>query len=156
MLLLILVVSGVIVTVASESCYYHRCMGCRPEAQYLPGTPVECGPENWVSPEWITNNIHPPPSTGSRVPIEYRCLKIVSSPEDSSLSNTIDIVKGCIPERKVDGTCSAILSMQRSRGYTNSKCYVCWGDNCNSGYSTTAMPLLLICFISFFTFMFYK
>ncbi|KAJ0174606.1 hypothetical protein K1T71_009714 [Dendrolimus kikuchii] len=76
MLVIILSVAGIIPYAATESCFYQRCLGCHPQEMIAPGVPIECHPKNWVSPTWIHNYGHPPPTTDSKIPIEYRCLKM--------------------------------------------------------------------------------
>lgn len=71
-------------TVTPESCFYQRCLSCDPTDALSPGSPVECQPSNWVTAQWIHQLGHPPPSTDSKVPVEYRCLKMVATPDNKS------------------------------------------------------------------------
>ncbi|KAI8439503.1 hypothetical protein MSG28_013262 [Choristoneura fumiferana] len=88
--------------ITPESCVYHRCLSCHPDDAASPGSPIECHPSNWVTAQWIHNLGHPPPSTDSKVPVEYRCLKMVATPDDKSLGNTVDVIRGCVPKVQVD------------------------------------------------------
>ncbi|XP_053610505.1 uncharacterized protein LOC128675240 [Plodia interpunctella] len=133
--------------VAPESCYFKQCLGCRPEDIFSPGTPIECHPSNWATPEWIYNHGHPPPSTASRVPIEYRCLKFVATPDDKTFGNTVDILKGCVPKQQADSVCVGLESVERARGHSDARCYICNRNNCNSArhvHVTITVPLISV------------
>ncbi|XP_059052751.1 uncharacterized protein LOC131847247 [Achroia grisella] len=132
MFMLIWSIAVLLPYVASESCFHKRCLSCRPEEVFSPGAPIECHPSNWVSPEWVFRHGHPPPSTSSKVPIEYRCLKMVATPDDKSISNTVDVIKGCVPKVQVDSVCLGLEAVERSRGHSDARCYICNGNNCNT------------------------
>ncbi|RVE49806.1 hypothetical protein evm_005536 [Chilo suppressalis] len=144
MLLLILSFSVLLPYVSPESCFYQRCLGCRPEQSAGPGTRVECHPSNWVTAQWVHNIGHPPPSTDSWIHLEYRCLKLVATPDDKTYGNTVDVVRGCIPKVQVDSVCLGLVAVERARGHSDARCYVCRGDDCNSVAKTQLMMYLPI------------
>ncbi|KOB52186.1 Uncharacterized protein OBRU01_26373, partial [Operophtera brumata] len=97
-----------------------RCLSCYPQELVAPGSPVQCQPDNWVSAQWVHNYGHPPPSTDSKVPIEYR------------FGNTVDVLKGCIPRAQEDSVCNGLLAVERARGHSDARCFICRGNNCNA------------------------
>ncbi|XP_075980667.1 uncharacterized protein LOC142979557 [Anticarsia gemmatalis] len=141
MLVLILSVIGLFPYAITEKCFYSRCLGCYPEQAASPGVPIECHPTNWVSAQWVHNYGHPPPSTDSRIPIEYRCLKMVATPDDKTFGNTVDVLRGCIPRMQVDSVCLALVAIERARGHSDARCHICNGNNCNSVSRTHSIPL---------------
>ncbi|XP_073961338.1 uncharacterized protein [Choristoneura fumiferana] len=140
---------GLIPCVTPESCVYHRCLSCHPDDAASPGSPIECHPSNWVTAQWIHNLGHPPPSTDSKVPVEYRCLKMVATPDDKSLGNTVDVIRGCVPKVQVDSVCLALKAVERARGHSDARCYTCNRNNCNSADTakTLALPVLIILYL---------
>ncbi|XP_013179828.1 PREDICTED: uncharacterized protein LOC106126629 [Papilio xuthus] len=136
MLVFVLFVSGLISYVSPESCFYQRCLSCHPQEVIWPGTPLECHPSNWVSAQWVHNIGHPPPSTDSKVRIEYRCLKMVATPDDKSFGNTVDVIRGCVPRAQVDSVCLALEAVERARGHSDAHCFICNKNNCNSASRT--------------------
>ncbi|XP_045775255.1 uncharacterized protein LOC123874111 [Maniola jurtina] len=132
MLVFILTVTGIFSIVSSESCIYRRCIGCHPHETAWPGSSVECDPRNWVSAQWLHNLGHRPPSTGSNMAIEMRCLKMIATPDDKSFGNTVDTIRGCVPRAQVDSVCNALVAVERARGHSDARCFYCNGDNCNS------------------------
>ncbi|OWR55727.1 hypothetical protein KGM_200423 [Danaus plexippus plexippus] len=117
---------------SSESCFLQRCLGCHPQETVWPGSSVECTPSNWVTAEWVHKLGHPPPSTGSRFNVEMRCLKMVATPDDKSFGNTIDTLKGCVPKAQVDSVCLGLVAIERARGHSDARCFICNGNDCNS------------------------
>ncbi|KAG6445152.1 uncharacterized protein LOC115440231 [Manduca sexta] len=150
MLVYILALTGLIPFVASESCYYQRCLGCHPQELVSPGKQVTCEPSSWVSAQWVHNFGHPPPTTDSRVPIEYRCLKMVATPDDKSFGNTVDVIKGCVPRAQVDSVCLGLEAVERARGHSDARCFICYGDNCNSAERTHFLPLVTLITLLFY------
>ncbi|CAG4942337.1 unnamed protein product [Parnassius apollo] len=135
-----------------ESCYYQRCLGCYPQETEWPGSPVECHPSNWVSAQWVHNIGHPPPTTDSRIPIEYRCLKMVATPDNKSLGNTVDVIRGCVPRAQVDSVCLGLLAVERARGHSNARCTTCNRNNCNAAVRTdvvitTPIAILILYYV---------
>ncbi|XP_050549911.1 uncharacterized protein LOC118272160 [Spodoptera frugiperda] len=137
MFVFILSVAGLIPNVLPETCFYQRCLGCYPGQTVAPGNRVECQPANWVSATWVHNYGHPPPSTDSRIPIEYRCLKMVATPDDKTFGNTVDTLRGCVPRAQVDSVCLGLLAVERARGHSDARCFICNGNDCNSATHTT-------------------
>lgn len=86
----------------SESCFHQICLGCHPQETIAPGAPVQCHPRNWVSAQWVHNYGHPPPTTDSRVPIEYRCLKMVATPDDKSCMYLVYVISTGISVNKLE------------------------------------------------------
>ncbi|CAD0202558.1 unnamed protein product [Chrysodeixis includens] len=155
MIVLVFCLAGLLPYVLSESCFYQRCLGCRPEQMMIGhGEPVECHPNNWVSPQWLHSygQSYIPPSTDSRIPIEYRCIKMTATPDDKTFGNTIDVLRGCIPRAQVDITCLGLESIQRARGHSDARCFVCKGNNCNAAPQTHTLPLK-VAIISFLTYL---
>ncbi|XP_047032461.1 uncharacterized protein LOC124639232 [Helicoverpa zea] len=147
MIVFILVV-GLIPYAVPESCFYQRCLGCHPEQVIAPGRSVDCHPTNWVSATWVHNYGHPPPSTDSKIPIEYRCLKMVATPDDKTFGNTVDTLRGCIPRAQIDSVCLGLLAVERARGHSDARCFICNGNDCNSVAKTHPLPLVVFIAIS--------
>ncbi|XP_047535683.1 uncharacterized protein LOC125070052 [Vanessa atalanta] len=137
MLVLIFSFAGLLSLVSSESCFFQRCLGCHPQETVWPGSSVDCGPSNWVTAQWLHNLGHPPPSTDSKIPIEMRCLKMVATPDNKSYGNTVDSLRGCVPRAQVDSVCLALVAVERARGHSNARCFICNGENCNSAIKTS-------------------
>ncbi|KAJ2945669.1 hypothetical protein O0L34_g502 [Tuta absoluta] len=150
MLLLIFSVTCLFSYAASESCHYQRCLGCHPQEVTWPGSTQECHPNNWVSAEWVHNLGHPPPSTDSRIPIEYRCLKMVATPDDKSFGNTVDVIRGCVPRMQVDSVCLGLLAVERARSHSDARCTICWGNNCNSAVGMRGNVFMAFLLILYF------
>ncbi|CAH2233798.1 uncharacterized protein LOC120630860 [Pararge aegeria] len=151
MFVFILTISGVISLVSSESCIYRRCLGCHPQETVWEGSSVECNPSNWVSAQWVHNLGHPPPSTGSIIPIEMRCLKMIATPDDKSFGNTVDTIRGCVPKAQVDSVCNALVAVERARGHSDARCFICYGDNCNFAKKDQApINILLVSAVLYF------
>lgn len=148
MLLLLFAISALFSSVCAETCFYQKCLGCRPHHAYMVGSKIECDPSNWVSPEWVHNLGQPAPGTASRVPIEYRCLKMVASPDDTS-GNTVDVIRGCVPRAQVDSVCLGLVAVERARGHSDARCFVCHGDFCNSAWMVPAPMVLLFSVLGF-------
>ncbi|CAG9788763.1 unnamed protein product [Diatraea saccharalis] len=147
MLLVLLGFALLISCVSPESCFYQRCLGCQPEQSSGPGFRVECHPSNWVTAQWVHNIGHPPPSTDSWIQLEYSCLKLVATPDDKTFGNTVDVVRGCIPKVQVDSVCLGLVAVERARGHSDARCYVCRGNDCNSAAQTQLkmyLPIALI------------
>ncbi|KAL0821821.1 hypothetical protein ABMA28_005228 [Loxostege sticticalis] len=128
--------SGLRNKLTSESCYAQRCLGCYPDQTSSPGFPNECHPTNWVTAQWVHNLGHPPPTTDSKISIEYRCLKMVATPDDKTFGNTIDIIRGCVPRVQVDSVCLALVAVERARGHSDARCFICNGNDCNAAAHT--------------------
>ncbi|CAK1555644.1 unnamed protein product [Leptosia nina] len=146
-MLRLLSVVGFLSFVTSESCFNHRCLTCHPQETIWPGNRQECDPSNWVTAEWVHNLGHPPPRTDSKINIEMRCLKMVATPDDKSFGNTVDVIKGCVPKVQVDSVCLGLLAVERARGHSDARCFICNGNDCNTSshtYATTTPILLLI------------
>ncbi|CAH2043772.1 unnamed protein product, partial [Iphiclides podalirius] len=139
MLYLALCVAGLVSHVTPESCFYQRCLGCHPQEVIWLGSTVECHPSNWVSAEWVHNLGHPPPSTDSKIPIEYRCLKMVATPDNKSFGNTVDVIRGCVPRAQVDSVCLGLEAVERARGHSDARCFICNRNDCNSAVKTGSM-----------------
>ncbi|KAL4703530.1 hypothetical protein ACJJTC_010150 [Scirpophaga incertulas] len=137
MLLFLTIVAAVTHNVVSESCFYHRCLSCYQEQAIGPGSVVNCHPSNWVTAQWIHNLGHPPTSTDSIIPIEHQCLKMVATPDDKSYGNTVDVIRGCVPRAQIDSVCLGLVAVERARGHSDARCFICRGDNCNSGVKAT-------------------
>ncbi|CAH0725705.1 unnamed protein product, partial [Brenthis ino] len=132
MLVILLSVIGLFYLVSSESCYYQRCLGCHPQETVWTGSPASCNPSHWVSAQWVHNLGHPPPSTDSKISIEMRCLKMVATPDDKSFGNTVDVIRGCVPRVQVDSVCLGLVAVERARGHSDARCFICNGENCNA------------------------
>ncbi|CAK1587029.1 unnamed protein product [Parnassius mnemosyne] len=126
-------------SVTAESCYYQRCLGCYPQETEWHGSPVECHPSNWVSAQWFHNIGHLPPTTDSKIPIEYRCLKMVATPDNKSFGNTVDVIRGCVPRPQVDSVCLGLVAVERARGHSDARCTICNRNNCNAAVRIDAM-----------------
>lgn len=150
MILFIFSITAVINLVASESCFYQRCLGCYPQEMISAGSLVECHPRNWVSAQWVLNYGHPPPSTDSRIPIEYSCLKMVATPDDKTYGNTMDVIRGCIPRAQIDSVCLGLIAVEKARGHSDVRCFICNGDSCNSSTRLQKTPLLFILALSLY------
>ncbi|XP_049875738.1 uncharacterized protein LOC126373595 [Pectinophora gossypiella] len=144
MLIFLASVTSLLSFVASESCLYQRCLGCHPEEIIWTGTVKDCQPSNWVTPEWVHNLGHPPPHTDSRIPIEYRCLKMVATPDDKSFGNTVDVIRGCVPRAQVDSVCLGLVAVERARGHSDARCSICNRNNCNSSARAHVQILVLL------------
>lgn len=46
--------------------------------------------------------------------------------------NTVDVLKGCIPKLQVDSVCHGLRAVERARGHSNARCYICNHNDCNS------------------------
>ncbi|VVD01216.1 unnamed protein product [Leptidea sinapis] len=101
----------VALTVSSESCFQQRCLACHPQETFYAGSSTECVPSNWVSAQWVHNLGHPPPSTESKLNIEMR---------------------GCVPRAQVDSVCLGLVAVERARGHSDARCFICNGNDCNS------------------------
>ncbi|XP_041982008.1 uncharacterized protein LOC121735296 [Aricia agestis] len=148
-MLLLLSVATFVSFVSSESCFFQRCLGCHPQETVYPGSPVDCHPSRWVSAEWIHNLGHPPPATDSRIPVEMRCLKMVATPDDKSFGNTVDTIKGCVPRVQVESVCVGLVAVERARGHSDARCFICNGDNCNGTDRLTVSYVLLVAVLYF-------
>ncbi|CAH2092992.1 unnamed protein product [Euphydryas editha] len=134
MLVLIFTFAGFFSLVSPENCFFQICLGCHPQETVWPGVSVDCRPSNWVSAQWVHNLGHPPPSTDSRIPIEMRCLKMVATPDNKSFGNTVDTIRGCVPRAQVDSVCLGLVAVERARGHSDARCFICHGDNCNYAF----------------------
>ncbi|XP_063625653.1 uncharacterized protein LOC134797362 [Cydia splendana] len=128
----------------TETCFQQRCLGCHPDDAAFPGSSIQCHPSTSVTAEWIHNLGHPPPSTDSKVPIEYHCLKMVATPDDKSFGNTVDVIRGCIPRVQVDSVCLALKAVERARGHSDARCFTCNRNNCNSATSIQIISLHIV------------
>ncbi|CAH4029988.1 unnamed protein product [Pieris brassicae] len=137
-------VAGLLSLVSSESCFYQRCLACHPQETIWPGNRQECDPSNWATAEWVHNLGHPPPKTDSRINVEMRCLKMVATPDDKTFGNTVDVIKGCVPKVQVDSVCLGLVAVERARGHSDARCYICNGNDCNSAshINPSMAPLL--------------
>ncbi|KOB66561.1 Transcriptional regulator, LuxR-family [Operophtera brumata] len=126
MLVFIFCVAAVLPYVAAESCFYQRCLSCYPQELVAPGSPVQCHPDNWVSAQWVHNYGHPPPSTDSKFEQAHDNDNLFA------VGNTVDVLKGCIPRAQVDSVCNGLLAVERARGHSDARCFICRGNNCNA------------------------
>ncbi|XP_038222488.1 uncharacterized protein LOC119840060 [Zerene cesonia] len=138
MLRFVLSIAGIISVVTAESCFHQRCLGCHPQETMWPGNSQECTPANWVTAQWLHNLGHPPPSTDSKINIEMRCLKMVATPDDKSFGNTVDVIRGCVPKVQIDSVCLGLEAVERARGHSDARCFICRGNDCNSATTTHA------------------
>lgn len=50
------------------------------------------------------------------------------------VGNTVDTIRGCVPRAQVDSVCLGLVAVERARGHSDARCYICYGDNCNSAF----------------------
>lgn len=50
------------------------------------------------------------------------------------VGNTVDTIRGCVPRAQVDSVCLGLVAVERARGHSDARCFICYGDNCNSAF----------------------
>ncbi|CAB3234121.1 unnamed protein product [Arctia plantaginis] len=149
MIILLFSVAALMPHVIAQSCHLQRCIGCQPEQAANVGTPTQCQEGNWVSATWIVSDAQQPsfPAFPPTIPIQYSCLQMVATPDDTTIANTVDRIRGCIPRPLAESVCQNLVAVQRARAHSDARCYICNGDNCNS-VSRIAAPLHIAIFLT--------
>lgn len=65
-----------------------------------------------------------------------------------TVGNTVDVIRGCVPRVQVDSVCLGLVAVERARGHSDARCFICNGENCNS--STKVLVNFSLSFIFLF------